>query len=151
MFLDPYISLTCHFCNQSSYDSGSPIIVPGRTPHDDVLVALVSWGEMCADPSFPGVNARVSFASDWIDAMVCAMSENPPSDFHCHRPRLDQHNLGLLSVLTVGSIGLLACSSLVYYLLIVRGKKLKTVDVCDVEKKTLFLKTTESLSYDSIE
>jgi hypothetical protein len=114
-------------------------------------VALVSWGEMCADPSFPGVNARVSFASDWIDAMVCEMSENPPSDFHCHRARLDHNNSSMLSIVTVVSIGLLACSSLVYYLLILRGRKLKTVEVCEVEKKSLFLKTTASLSYDSIE
>jgi secreted trypsin-like serine protease len=114
-------------------------------------VALVSWGEMCADPSFPGVNARVSFASDWIDAMVCEMSENPPADFRCHDPRLGHNNSVILSVWTVGSIVLLACSSMVYYYYIVRRKKLKTVDVYDVEKKHLLPTTTESLSYESIE
>ena len=37
-----------------AYDSGSPIIIPGDSPEDDLLVALVSWGEGCADPNFPG-------------------------------------------------------------------------------------------------
>jgi hypothetical protein len=69
----------------SSYDSGSPIIIPGdgTIDHPDVLVALVSWGVLCADPDYPGVNARVSEVSDWIDAMVCDLSDNPPVDFFC--------------------------------------------------------------------
>jgi hypothetical protein len=69
----------------SSYDSGSPIIIPGdgTTEHPDILVALVSWGVLCADPDYPGVNARVSEVSDWIDAMVCDLSDNPPVDFFC--------------------------------------------------------------------
>jgi hypothetical protein len=28
-----------------------------------------------------GVNSRVSDVSDWIDAIVCEMSENPPAEF----------------------------------------------------------------------
>jgi hypothetical protein len=69
----------------SSYDSGSPIIIPGdgTIDHPDILVALVSWGVLCADPDYPGVNARVSEVSDWIDAMVCDLSDNPPVDFFC--------------------------------------------------------------------
>jgi hypothetical protein len=47
------------------------------------LVALVSWGVLCADPDYPGVNSRVSDMSDWIDATVCELSENPPADFRC--------------------------------------------------------------------
>jgi secreted trypsin-like serine protease len=68
-----------------SYDSGSPIIIPGdgTTDHPDILVGLVSWGVLCADPDYPGVNARVSEVSDWIDAMVCDLSDNPPVDFFC--------------------------------------------------------------------
>jgi secreted trypsin-like serine protease len=42
------------FVINSAYDSGSPIIVPGDTFEDDILVALVSWGEECADAQFPG-------------------------------------------------------------------------------------------------
>jgi Trypsin len=68
-----------------AYDSGSPIIIPGESGRieDDILVGLVSWGEECADPSFPGVNARISEAYDWIRATVCAMSAYPPDDM-CH-------------------------------------------------------------------
>jgi hypothetical protein len=69
----------------SSYDSGSPVIIPGddTADHPDILVALVSWGVLCADPDYPGVNSRVSDMSDWIDATVCELSENPPADFFC--------------------------------------------------------------------
>jgi hypothetical protein len=41
----------------------------------------VSWGEDCGDPDFPAVNARVSQVSDWIDEVVCELSDNPPADF----------------------------------------------------------------------
>ena len=46
----------CAFCVfvYSAYDSGSPIIIPGESVEDDLLVALVSWGEECADAQFPG-------------------------------------------------------------------------------------------------
>jgi hypothetical protein len=42
--------------SSSSYDSGSPIIIPGgdEATGQDLLVALVSWGVRCADPDFPG-------------------------------------------------------------------------------------------------
>ncbi|KAJ2941650.1 hypothetical protein O0L34_g14708 [Tuta absoluta] len=45
-------------------DSGGPLI--HRTTEGDVLVGIVSWGNDCADPYYPGVNARVSALSDWI-------------------------------------------------------------------------------------
>jgi hypothetical protein len=38
----------------SYYDSGSPVIIKGNKPEQDVLVGLVSWGELCGDPNFPG-------------------------------------------------------------------------------------------------
>jgi hypothetical protein len=69
------------FDTLSSYDSGGPVIIPGETPEDDLLVALVSWGVLCGDPDFPGVNARISEVSDWIDATVCAISNDPPKEF----------------------------------------------------------------------
>lgn len=65
----------------SSYDSGGPIIIPNGHHHGDLLVGLVSWGEDCGDPDFPAVNARVSEVSDWIDEVVCQISEHPPADF----------------------------------------------------------------------
>lgn len=41
----------------------------------------MSWGALCGDPDFPGVNARVNEMSDWIDATVCAISADPPKQF----------------------------------------------------------------------
>ena len=65
------------------YDSGGPIVIQGDSPEQDLLVGLVSWGEGCADPIFPGVNARVSAVYNWIQELVCELSEDPPQDFHC--------------------------------------------------------------------
>jgi hypothetical protein len=62
------------------------MLIADKHTHNHLrLVGLVSWGEECADPDFPAVNARVSDASDWIDAMVCQYSEDPPKDFQCHK------------------------------------------------------------------
>ena len=72
--------------SHSDYDSGSPMIIPGNNGHNnkhDTVVAMVSWGELCADPDFPGVNGRISNASAWIDEMICNMSAVPPADFRC--------------------------------------------------------------------
>jgi len=43
-------------------DSGGPLVV------GNVLHGLVSWGYGCAQPNFPGVNARVAHYRDWIDS-----------------------------------------------------------------------------------
>jgi secreted trypsin-like serine protease len=85
---------TSHLCTTGkhrdacAYDSGSPIFTTTSSSllaHSDepLLVALVSWGEGCADPDFPGVNARVSDVYPWIADMVCDMSEHAPRSFHC--------------------------------------------------------------------
>jgi Trypsin len=59
------------------------VVTTTTTKSEDVLVALVSWGVGCADPVFPGVNARVSAVSDWIDEQVCRLSLHPPKEFGC--------------------------------------------------------------------
>jgi len=67
----------------SAFDSGSPLIIQGETAQDDLLVGLVSWGEGCSDPNFPGVNARISDGIDFITENVCKYSANPPPEFGC--------------------------------------------------------------------
>ena len=65
-------------------DSGGPVIVPGSIPADDVQVGIVSWGEDCADPIFPGVASRVSHSYDWIERWVCALDGlDAPEWFDC--------------------------------------------------------------------
>ena len=82
-----------------AYDSGSPVITKSRqqkeqhhavdehygygNDNSDLLVGLVSWGEECADPIFPGVNSRVSYVSDWIDNTICEISKYIPDDIDC--------------------------------------------------------------------
>jgi len=48
-------------------DSGGPILVKGT----NIQIGLVSWGNGCANPTFPGIYARVSSAIEWIDEKVC--------------------------------------------------------------------------------
>lgn len=33
-----------------------------------ILYGIISWGNECADPQFPGVYARVSVYRDWINS-----------------------------------------------------------------------------------
>lgn len=42
-------------------DSGGPLTVKGQ------LAGVVSWGQGCARPNFPGVYARLSVLKDWIE------------------------------------------------------------------------------------
>ncbi|CAB9504259.1 Venom serine protease [Seminavis robusta] len=58
-------------------DSGGPLVI------GDTLVGVVSWGIGCAEPDYPGVNAKVSAAAEWIDNWVCCMSANPPGGCSC--------------------------------------------------------------------
>ncbi|XP_053621262.1 trypsin CFT-1-like [Plodia interpunctella] len=48
--------------DQCTQDSGGPLF------HNGVVVGVCSWGAGCADPFFPGVNARVSRYIAWIQA-----------------------------------------------------------------------------------
>lgn len=50
--------------DQCQGDSGSPLL------HNNVIVGIRSWGIGCAEPNFPGVNARISVASNWIQYMT---------------------------------------------------------------------------------
>jgi predicted nucleic acid-binding Zn ribbon protein len=61
-----------------------------------------------------GVNARVSDAADWIDHMVCKLSDFPPADFCCQdscRRQQRRHRRvfrAIYALITVGLVVLLA-------------------------------------------
>lgn len=42
-------------------DSGGPIVI------DKKLVGIVSWGNGCAQPGFPGVYTNIAYFGKWID------------------------------------------------------------------------------------
>jgi len=46
-------------------DSGGPFIVPGEN-NTWQLAGIVSWGNGCAEPGYPGVYTEVSYFVDWI-------------------------------------------------------------------------------------
>ncbi|KAL0850882.1 hypothetical protein ABMA28_006791 [Loxostege sticticalis] len=47
--------------DQCQGDSGGPLY------HNGVVVGICSWGDVCASAQFPGVNARVSRYTNWIN------------------------------------------------------------------------------------
>lgn len=42
-------------------DDGSPVVHQG-----DIVIGVTSWGYDCGDTFYPGINARVTYFSDWI-------------------------------------------------------------------------------------
>ena len=57
---------------------GGPLILPGSSPDQDVLIGIVSWGFECDDSSLPQVFSRVSEAFAWISTNICTGSTAPP-------------------------------------------------------------------------
>lgn len=46
-------------------DSGGPVI-----GSDGTLVGVVSWGQGCAEPGYPGVYTRLGNYVDWIKSNI---------------------------------------------------------------------------------
>nr|CAH0111230.1 unnamed protein product [Daphnia galeata] len=51
-------------------DSGGPIVVQKSTGSPWTQVGVVSFGNGCADPNFPGVYASVAFFRNWINTYM---------------------------------------------------------------------------------
>ncbi|XP_043220076.1 cell surface glycoprotein 1-like isoform X4 [Amphibalanus amphitrite] len=51
-------------------DSGGPLMVRAGPDQLWTVAGLVSWGEGCARPEFPGVYSNVAAARDWIDSVL---------------------------------------------------------------------------------
>jgi secreted trypsin-like serine protease len=64
---------------------GGPLIIPGSSASEDILVGVTSWGIGCATKIFPGVFARISNSYDWIAETICAESTDPPG-YLCNTP-----------------------------------------------------------------
>jgi len=47
-------------------DSGGPLLIKGADVKEDILVGIVSWGNECGSPKYPGVYHRVSYSLRWI-------------------------------------------------------------------------------------
>jgi trypsin len=63
-------------------DSGGPILDANKRQ-----VGVVSFGRGCAEPTYPGIYARVSAVSHWIEQMKCLSLANAPRD--CVMIRID--------------------------------------------------------------
>lgn len=62
-------------------DSGGPLIVKGADASSDVQVGVVSWGNGCAYPDYPGVYARVSSQIEWIEEQI-ASGTKPDDEYY---------------------------------------------------------------------
>lgn len=56
-------------------DSGGPLFVRCDGSSSDVLVGVVSWGVGCANPNFPGVYGRTSWADSWFRSEMSSLGQ----------------------------------------------------------------------------
>ena len=60
-------------------DSGGPLY----DKENNVVVGLTSWGYKCADLKYPGVYARISDQTDWMQGVICAESPRDDQPIFC--------------------------------------------------------------------
>ena len=47
---------------------GGPLLLTGGDGEEDIQVGIVSWGQGCAEPGFPGIYSNIGLVIDWIDS-----------------------------------------------------------------------------------
>ena len=73
------LNAQAHLCAASAgkdacqNDSGGPLLQNG------MVVGVVSFGQGCATPNYPGVYSRTSGAVDFITRGICELSSSPPA------------------------------------------------------------------------
>jgi hypothetical protein len=60
-------------------DSGGPFVVPNASGTGWILAGIVSWGESCADPDYPGLYGRVSEFAAWIEEITGIVNNQYPN------------------------------------------------------------------------
>lgn len=66
-------------------DSGGPIFI-SRPNQQHLQVGVVSWGEGCALPGYPGVYASVGYHREWIAGIVCKDKQVDADTKLCRKP-----------------------------------------------------------------
>ena len=60
-------------------DSGGPLYLPADEGEPAVLVGVVSWGNGCGKPGFPGVYTNLSYFAGWLDEHLQPSPPLPPT------------------------------------------------------------------------
>lgn len=58
-------------------DSGGPIIIDGQDATADMQAGIVSFGEGCAIPGYPGVYTSIAAVREWIDNTAMELTGSP--------------------------------------------------------------------------
>jgi Trypsin len=76
-------------------DSGGPIIMEGTPP---VQAGVVSFGIGCGRKEYPGVYARIASVTEWVDQMICELSDFPPAGCPAKEAKTVETGPGKMSI-----------------------------------------------------